>query len=102
MSPEDILNETVTGFSERKYAAGLAVAFIDFLRFLEVPAAPISSFGEFLAVFPRREFRSPGRRANTLMVELPAGGTLSLRPFYNRIESFFRAQQKRFDYPSCP
>jgi len=27
--------------------------------------------------------------------------TLSIRPFYNGVERFFRAEKKRFDYPSC-
>jgi hypothetical protein len=42
-----------------------------------------------------------GKRANTLIVAKADSGTLSLRPFYNAAERFFRAEHKRFDYPSC-
>ena len=42
-----------------------------------------------------------GGRANTLIVDRGGGRTLSIRPFYNRAERYFRAEQKRFDYPSC-
>ena len=101
MKPSKIYDEVVNGFKERKFAAGLAISFIDFLRHLKVPASAIQTTDDFLKAYPRREFRSPGRRATTLIVDLPDGGTLGLRPFYNAIESFFRAQQKRFDYPSC-
>ncbi|HEV7275219.1 MAG TPA: hypothetical protein VGN80_02930 [Devosiaceae bacterium] len=103
MTPDEIFSEVQAGFGVRKYAAGLAVAFIDFLNELGVPANEgITDFDTFLSSFPRREFRSPGKRANTLIVDLPTGGTLGLRPFYNGIEAFFRAKNNRFDYPSCP
>jgi len=102
VTPDDIYDEVTNGFSNRKYAAGLAVAFIDFLRELGLPRSSIRNFDDFLTAFPRREFRSAGKPANTLIVDLPGGQTLSLRPAYNAIDRFFRATHKRFDYPSCP
>ncbi|MGZ9158939.1 MAG: hypothetical protein ACXW36_08760 [Nitrospira sp.] len=39
-------------------------------------------------------------RANTLIVDM-GGTTVSLRPFYNAAERYYRAEHKRFDYPSC-
>lgn len=35
------------------------------------------------------------------MILAKDGGTSSLRPFYNAVERYFRAEHKRFDYPSC-
>jgi hypothetical protein len=36
-----------------------------------------------------------------LIVRNPDGKTLSIRPFYNAIEQYYRAEHKRFDYPSA-
>jgi hypothetical protein len=98
LSPDEIYDEVVSGFGERKYAAGLAVAFIDFLRALKVPTLEIANFNDFLKKFPRKEFRSPGKLAATLMVELENGRSLTIRPFYNAIETYFRAQSKGIIY----
>jgi hypothetical protein len=102
MKLDETFDEVVSAFKRRKFSAGLAISFIDMLRQLEVPASKISSTADFLAEYPRKEFRSPGHHVNTLMIDLKDGKTLTLRPFYNAIEAYFRAQQKRFDYPSCP
>lgn len=101
MSPVDVYNEFLAGFPKRKFSAGLLIAFIDFYFELSVPDLSIKSFDDFLAKFPRQESTSSGGRANTLIVAAPDGRTLSLRPFYNQIERFFRAENSRFDYPSC-
>lgn len=51
--------------------------------------------------FKRQATTAAGTRANTLIVDRGGGQTLSIRPFYNRAERYFRAENKRFDYPSC-
>lgn len=101
MTPEQLFQEFEAGFFSRKFSAGLLIAFIDLFKKLDVPALKAKDFGAVLAAFPRQTETSAGKRANTLIVALPGGGTLSLRPFYNEIERFFRAEHKRFDYPSC-
>jgi hypothetical protein len=77
------------------------IAFIDLFARLDTPSLGAAGLEDVLSRYPRQLFRSPGKHANTLIVALPEGGTLSLRPYYNNAERFFRAEQKRFDYPSC-
>lgn len=101
MTPDELYQEFVGGFAGRKFSAGLLVAFIDFLSDLGVPGSGLTGADEFLERYPRRLTTAAGKRANTLIVEAEGGKTLSLRPFYNAAERFFRAEQKRFDYPSC-
>ena len=100
MTPDALFDEFVAGFPARKFSAGLLVAFIEFLIELRVPGAGLKSFDAMLAQYPRQLTTSAGKRANTLIVSVD-GGTLSLRPFYNTAERYFRAEHKRFDYPSC-
>ena len=90
----------VAGFPARKFSAGLLVAFIDLFTAIGVPGAGLADFNAVLAQFPRQAMTAAGKRANTLIVA-ERGRTLSLRPFYNAAERFFRAEHKRFDYPSC-
>ncbi|MBW3598489.1 MAG: hypothetical protein KY475_14610 [Planctomycetes bacterium] len=101
MTPDELYDEFAAGFTARKFSAGLLVAFIDFLEHLNVPSLEISDFADFLARFPKQSETAAGKRANTLIVAAPTGKTVSLRPFYNSAERYFRAEQKRFDYPSC-
>jgi hypothetical protein len=79
----------------------LLVPFIDLFLTLEVPDGNYPDFGAFLADFPRQTLTGAGARANTLIVIKPDGRTLSLRPFYNAIERYYRAEHKRFDFPSA-
>lgn len=101
MTPDELYREFERDFADRKFSAGLLIAFIDFLTRLGVPALGARGFDEVLAHYPRQTTTAQGKRANTLIVGLPSGRTLSLRPFYNAAERFFRAEHKRFDYPSC-
>lgn len=102
MTPDELYEDFEKGFSKRRFSAGLLVAFIDFLRDLKTPELGLANFEEFLGRFPRREKTASGNRANTLIVETGDGNkTSSLRPFYNAVEDFFRAEHKRFDYPSA-
>lgn len=100
MTENQLFKEFEKGFPGRKFSAGLLIAFIDLLKKLDVPAIHAKNFEDVLAAFPRQTVTSAGKRANTLIVA-SLGGTLSLRPFYNAAERFFRAEHKRFDYPSC-
>lgn len=102
MTPDAILQAVKDGFPNRKYAAGLCVAYIDFLSALGVPESDVADAEDFFATYPRREWRAPGKPANQLIVEIGDGKSLGLRPFYNNVEAFFRAKNNRFDYPSCP
>ncbi|MGO7367080.1 hypothetical protein [Rhizobium leguminosarum] len=101
MTPDQLFSEFEQGFPKRKFTAGLLVAFIDFFTSLETPALGFGSFEAFLATYPRQLQTAAGGRANTLIIAKPDGKTQSLRPFYNEAERFYRAEHKRFDYPSA-
>jgi hypothetical protein len=101
MTVDDVYEQFAREFAGRKFSAGLLIAFIDFFLYLEVPNLKARDFNDVIARFHRQSTTAAGAHANTLIVKLPNGRTLSLRPFYNQIERFFRAEQKRFDYPSC-
>jgi len=96
----EIHEALVQGFRARKFSAGLLVAFIDFLIELDVPGAGFHDLAAVLERYPRQETTAQGKRANTLIVR-DGDRTLSIRPFYNDVERFFRAEKKRFDFPSC-
>lgn len=51
-------------------------------------------------MFPPQSETGTGQKANALRVRTPSGKTASIRKHYNRVESFFRNEQKRYDYPS--
>lgn len=101
MTPDQIYDDCVAAFVNRKFAAGLLVAFIDFFRKLDTPSLNLRGFDEFLTHFSRQETTAAGGTANTLIVATGNNKTLSIRPSYNAIENFFRAEHKRFDFPSC-
>lgn len=101
MTLNKVFDEFVAGFAARKFSAGLLISFIDLFVYLDVPNLEARDLNDVLARYHRQYTTVTGARANTLIVKLPSGKTQSLRPFYNRIERFFRAEQKRFDYPSC-
>jgi hypothetical protein len=100
VTPDELYEEFVEGFPGRKFSAGLLIAFIDFLTAIGVPGAGMTSLQDVLVTYPRQFTRPGGKPANTLIVAFERR-TLSIRPFYNAAERFFRAEQKRFDYPSC-
>jgi hypothetical protein len=102
MTLDELYKDFEAGFPKRKFSAGLLVAFIDFLTALGIPGKKFKSLDDVLKSYPRQYTTAAGHHANTLIVDRGgAGGTLSLRPFYNKAEQFFRAEKKRFDYPSC-
>lgn len=101
MKPEALLKEFIAGFPARKFSAGLLIAFIDLYTELGIPDSGAKSYQDVITRFPRQATTNGGKRANTLILARNDGSTLSLRPFYNAAERFFRAEHKRFDYPSC-
>ena len=102
MNANQLFQEFEKGFPKRKFSAGLLIAFIDFLKDLKVPGRNFKSLNEMLSKYPRQQTTAAGHHANTLIVARGGqAGTVSLRPFYNEAERFFRAEKKRFDYPSC-
>ena len=100
MNKSELLQDFKEQFGRRKFVGGLLVAFIDMLDDLAVDDTGITDFEGFLSVFPRQTTTSAGKTANTLIVQID-DGTKSLRPYYNAAEALFRAEHKRFDYPSC-
>jgi hypothetical protein len=102
MNADNLFKDFEAGFPKRKFSAGLLIAFIDFLKYLDVPGQNFKDFEEMLKEYPRQEKTAAGHHANTLIVSRGReAGTVSLRPFYNEAERYFRAEKKRFDYPSC-
>ena len=101
MTPDNLFEEFTSGFPARKFSAGLLMAFIDLYTELGIPSSGATNYQGVIDLFPRQTTTSGGKRANTLIVARSDGSTLSLRPFYNAAERFFRAENKRFDYPSC-
>src|SRR6266498_691351 len=87
-------------FERRKFSAGLLIALIDLVREIREYPSPPSSLDELFERFPRKLETTAGKRANTLILTAP-DRNISLRPFYNEIERFFRSEMKRFDYPAC-
>jgi hypothetical protein len=101
MTPNELFDDFKTGFPARKFTAGLLVALIDLIDALGVPGSGVESYDDLTKKFPRQMTTAGGKRANTLILMKPDGKTLSLRPFYNQAEKFYRAEHKRFDYPSA-
>jgi hypothetical protein len=101
MTPDQLFGEFEAGFPGRKFSAGLLVAMIDLLCELGVPGKNLESYEDLVRTFPQQSATPAGKRYNTLVVLKPDGKTLSLRPFYNNAERYFRAEHKRFDYPSA-
>ncbi len=103
MTPQQILDEMTANFAggkRRKFLPGLLIAFIHFLKALNATGGRYKNLAEFYAAHPLQSQTSAGLSANTLIVK-SGTGTLSIRPFYNNIESWFRSEQQRFDYPSA-
>lgn len=101
MTADEIFEAFVDDFKRRKFVGGLLVALIDFLLDLNLPESDVDSFDDLVEAFPKQELTSTGTKANTLIVERNDGSTLSIRPFYNDVETFFRAEKHRHDFPSC-
>jgi hypothetical protein len=101
MTPEAILEEVRANFSggsRRRFLPGLLLAFISFLRELNATGGKFETLDAFFEAFPRVTQTSRGS-VNTLIVSV-GEKTLSIRRFYDEASNWFRADQKRYDYPS--
>ena len=72
MTPDRLFSEFENGFPGRKFSAGLLIAFIDLFKKLDVPSMHARNLDDVLAAFPRQMTTSRGKRANTLIVAVPA------------------------------
>jgi hypothetical protein len=103
MTPGKILGEVIDNFDAgqgRHFLPGLLMAFIDFLLELDAPSLKAKSLKDFFATYPRQEKTAQGKKANTLIVKR-YNKHVSIRTYYNHAETFFRVENKRFDYPSA-
>lgn len=101
VSATEILDQVRIEFKRRKFAAGLAIAFIDFLESIGALEAGLKDYQSFLTRYPKRDLTERGGKANTLIVELPNGTTKSIRQFYDRVQNEIRSDHFRLDYPSA-
>lgn len=101
MTPDELFNEFEAGFEDRRFSAGLLVALIDLFTEVDTPNQDFASFDAFLQAYPRQTQTAKGKRVNQLSVIKPDGKAIGIRPFYDDAERFYRAEHKRFDYPSA-
>lgn len=101
MTVNDILAEVRTEFRVRKFAAGLAMAFVDFLDGIGALGRGLADYDAFIEAFPRRTQTARGAAANTLIVDLPDGSTKSIRFYYDRVQDEIRSDHQRLDFPSA-
>lgn len=101
MSAQEIFDQIRAEFKRRKFAAGLAMAFIDFLTGIGAIGCGLKNYNDFTVRFPRRDRTERGGKANTLIVELPDGSTKSIRQYYDRVQELIRSGHHRLDYPSA-
>jgi hypothetical protein len=108
-TPADLLDEVKSEFKGkrgRKFSAGLLVALIDLMRYLDSPSLGFKGAADFYAKFPRQTETAAGKAANTLIIKTGTDAkgkdkTASIRTFYNEVEHFFRSDNNRYDYPSA-
>lgn len=103
MTRKELLHRVQAEFRDgrRRFAPGVLIAFVRFLRELDCLGGRYADFDEFSSVYPVQSASRRGGKANTLIVSRGDAGTLSIRPFYNEVENYFRSTMKRFDYPNA-
>ena len=101
MSSAELLADVQSQFSRRKFAAGLAIAFIDFLKDIGAIGAGLADYQDFISRFPRQTKTAAGASANTLIVAVSPSATKSIRKYYDQVQQEIRAQHHRLDYPSA-
>ena len=101
MSATKILDQVRKEFKRRKFAAGLAIAFIDFLEAIGALDAGLKDYQSFLTRYPKRDLTERGGKANTLIIEMPNGTTKNIRQFYDRVQNEIRSDHCRLDFPSA-
>lgn len=93
--------ENFEGGARRKFLPGLLISFVWLLQELKCTGGKFSSLAEFYNAHPRVMKTRAGNNANTLIVQKDADTTLSIRPGYEKIQRWIRAEHRRFDYPSA-
>jgi hypothetical protein len=104
MTVDDFTKAVKDEFAKRKFAVGLAIALMRFVRHLSAGGLKFDSLEDFFRKYPRVTTTSAGKTVNALTVRLSPDSkkkTLGIRPFYNVIESYIRAEKRRFGYPNC-
>lgn len=101
VTPDEIFEAFQEDFQQRQYVGGLLPALIDFVLALELPSSEVDSLDDLFEQFPQQHRTRQDLQANTLIVEQSDGSHLSIRPFYNDVETYFRADEHRHDFPSC-
>lgn len=101
MSLDDVFQAVEREFQRRKFAAGLAITFVDFLTAIGAIGRGLRNYQDFLGQYPRQLSDARGRTLNTLSVALPDGSTKSIRSFYDAVQRELRATHHRLDYPSA-
>jgi Fe2+ transport system protein FeoA len=104
MDAAGILKEVADNFengARRKFLPGLLISFAWLLQDLKATGGKFANLDEFYVAHPRVTKTRAGNDANTLIVKKDANKTLSIRPFYDKIQHWIRADQRRFDYPSA-
>ena len=109
MTVQEILEEIENNFhagQKRRFLPGLVISFIQFIKKLDAANGKYASLIEFYAAHPRRLISQRGGPTATLVVFLSPNNTakndksLSIRGAYDKIERWFRSDNRRFDYPS--
>ncbi len=101
---QGILDEIRANFdmgARRRFLPGLLISFVWLLQDLGAVEGQFATLDDFYAAHPRVLKTRGGNDANTLIVKRNDTETVSIRKFYDRIQDWFRADQKRFDYPSA-
>lgn len=105
MTPKEILAELAANFdagARRRFLPGLLISFVWLLKEIGATNGKFASLADFYKAHPRKTKTRSGGDANTLIVNTGKGDeTISIRRFYDEIQNWFRADQRRFDYPSA-
>lgn len=108
MTADDVFREITENFlggRKRKFLPGLLIAMLRFFRQIDVLGGKFANSKAFYRKFPRVKEKTNKKGdvvgVNTLVVKTKDGKTASIRPHYNAIETWFRSEKKRFDYPSA-
>jgi len=101
MTPDAIFADFADQWKTRQFAAGLIVAMIDLFKALGVPALQAHSFKDVQATYPVLNVYPNGKPANTLALQRLDGSHVTLRPYFNGVETLFRDTHHRYDFPKC-
>lgn len=93
------IHDEAVNTRKRRFATGLAVAFLAFVERLAGQLRPGEDLANALNLYPPVATLPNGRPANTLTVLSPRG-QIGLRRYYNAVEKVIRSDLRRYDYPN--